>query len=407
MKTEHLHHHRNMTGAGWILPLLLALQGPSAVAQEAANAGAYQIPGTSQIGMTSDSRLDLEDTVVAGKPLADKFSWWPRQLVVVPVPGYSPQLGWSLALGAAWFLDQETEGGSPPSIVGGFAFGSDNGSTAYGAGGFFHLKDDLYRLGIGAGHLDVEYRFYGVGNDVNSQGLALDIQQQAPGVFGSLSRRVWKRLYVGAGYLWADVETRPKLSLVDDVFPDFELAFNLKMAAVAIPIEWDSRDNNVFPRSGWHVKSNTILYRESVGSDFDATTMDLAVNAYLPMRERDVLALRAYVKAASGDAPFFLLSSFGGGTDLRGYPSGRYRDRKMYAVQGEYRWQFHRRWILTGFAGVGEVAEDWGDFGNNLLPAGGAGLRFVVSPEHRVSLSTDIAVGKEGTEFYFGVNEAF
>jgi len=79
----------------------------------------------------------------------------------------------------------------------------------------------------------------------------------------------------------------------------------------------------------------------------------------------------------------------------------------MYAVQGEYRWQLHRRWIISAFAGVGEVANDWGDFGKNHLPAGGLGLRFVVSEEHRVSLSTDIAVGKDGYEFYFGVNEAF
>jgi hypothetical protein len=32
------------------------------------------------------------------------------------------------------------------------------------------------------------------------------------------------------------------------------------------------------------------------------------------------------------DTPFFLLSTFGGSSDLRGYPSGRYRDRMMYAI---------------------------------------------------------------------------
>jgi hemolysin activation/secretion protein len=150
-----------------------------------------------------------------------------------------------------------------------------------------------------------------------------------------------------------------------------------------------------------------MLYRDSAGSDFDAETFKIAVNHYRPMGEQNVLALRAYLRSSSGDAPFFLLSTFGGSTDLRGYPSGRYRDRMMYALQGEYRWQFNNRWIFTGFAGFGEVAEDFSEFGRNFLPAAGIGARFVLSQKHRVSLSTDIAVGKDGTEFYFGVGEAF
>jgi len=125
------------------------------------------------------------------------------------------------------------------------------------------------------------------------------------------------------------------------------------------------------------------------------------------MRDGDTLALRATVRYTGGDAPFFLLSSFGGGKDLRGYPSGRYRDRMLYAVQSEYRWQVSDRWIFTGFAGVGEVAESTGDFGENFLPAAGIGTRFVLSSKHKVSLSADLAVGKDGTEFYFGVGEAF
>ncbi len=79
----------------------------------------------------------------------------------------------------------------------------------------------------------------------------------------------------------------------------------------------------------------------------------------------------------------------------------------MYALQSEYRWQINDRWIFTGFAGFGEVAENFGDFGKNFLPAAGIGTRFVLSAKHRVSLSMDIAVGNDGTEFYFGVGEAF
>ncbi|MGI9223540.1 MAG: hypothetical protein ACR2QX_03615 [Woeseiaceae bacterium] len=67
----------------------------------------------------------------------------------------------------------------------------------------------------------------------------------------------------------------------------------------------------------------------------------------------------------------------------------------------------NNKWIFTGFAGFGEVAPDVSEFGKNFLPAAGIGARFVVSQKHRVALSADIAVGKDGTEYYFGVGEAF
>ena len=79
----------------------------------------------------------------------------------------------------------------------------------------------------------------------------------------------------------------------------------------------------------------------------------------------------------------------------------------MYALQTEYGWQFNDSWIFTGFAGFGEVAENFGDFGSNFRPAAGIGARFVLSKKHRVGLSADIATGKDDTEFYFGVGEAF
>jgi len=150
-----------------------------------------------------------------------------------------------------------------------------------------------------------------------------------------------------------------------------------------------------------------MFYRKSTGSDFDAETYKIAGNHYFPMGERDVLATRVMIRWTKGDAPFFLKSTFGGSTDLRGYASGRFRDNMMYAIQTEYRWQYSDRWIFTGFVGVGEVADKFSNFGDNYLPAAGLGTRFVLSKKHRVGLSFDVAHGKTGTEYYFGIGEAF
>ena len=364
----------------------------------------FDLPG-SEIG-PMENALNLDNTDLADslpKTLAEK---WPEDLVIAPIPGYSPQLGWNLTLGGAYFLHIGDEGSeTPPSTIGGFVMGAENGSYVYGGGANLHLLNDDFRLKFGAAYMDIRYQFYGIGNEQNESGIHLDLLQNGPMVFATGSWRIWKKLYLGLGYFSGEVDTRFRLVSPDEPF--FDPTINLNLAAIYIPIEIDSRDHEQFPRDGWLVKARSMIYRESVGSDFDAETIKIETNRYLPMRDQDVLALRLMVKATSEDIPFFLKSSFGGSSDLRGYPSGRYRDRMMYAMQAEYRWQFKDRWILTGFAGVGEVADSFSNFGKNFLPAGGVGARFVLSDKHRVSLSADLAVGKDGVEFYFGVGEAF
>ena len=367
----------------------------------------FELPGAEVAGQVGDGGLDLKDADFVGNPLKKLAERWPEDLVIAPIPGRSPQLGWKLTLAGGYFLESRDEDSEvAPSLLGGFAMIAENGSYAYGGGANLHLMDDRLRIKAGAGYMDVRYRFYGIGNDDGEAGIGVDILQEVPMYFASASWRVWNKLYVGLGYLGGEVDTRLRFALPDPP-PFFDPSLKLDIGAYAIPIEFDTRDHEQFPRNGWFVSGRAMFYRESAGGDFDAETYKVSVNHYRPMREQDVLAFRATVRSTGGDAPFFLLSTFGGSTDLRGYPSGRYRDRMMYALQSEYRWQFNDRWIFTGFAGFGEVADNFGDFGENFLPAAGVGGRFVLSKKHRVGLSADIAVGKDGTEFYFGVGEAF
>ena len=363
----------------------------------------FQLPGYDMPVVDGVGALD--DASFTGNPLESIAGRWPADLVVAPIPGYSPQLGWNMKLAGGYFLGSaDKDPGTKLSMVGGFVMGAENGSYAYGGGASFHLLEDKLRVKLGAAYADIRYRFYGIGNLNNESGIALDILQKGPLYFTSGSWRVWKNLYLGLGYLRGNVDSRVRFASDTG---RFDPSLNLDIGAYMFPIEIDSRDHQQFPRSGWLVKARSAFYRESAGSDFDAQTFKFSANRYLPMREQDVLALRLVASIASDSAPFFLLSTVGGSTDLRGYPSGRYRDLAMYALQSEYRWWFNDRWIFTGFAGFGEVAESFSGIGENFLPAAGVGARFVLSKKHRVSLSADLAVGDDGAEFYFGVGEAF
>ncbi len=368
----------------------------------------FDLPASEAADFLGDGGLDLGDLDFEGNASKGFANKWPEDLVVAPVPGRSPQLGWQLTLGVGYFLTpKDEESDTPPSILGGFGMTSENDSYAYGGGVYLHLLDDDLRVKAGAAYADVRYEFFGVGTDFNRLDLSIFIRQKMPLYFGTAAYRVWKKLYAGLGYMTGTVETT---ATIDFAIPDPNLVNplgDLDIAAWMIPIEWDSRDHEQFPRSGWKVEGRAMIYNESAGSDFNAETYKIAGNYYLPMRERDVLATRLMMRWTEGDAPFFIKSSFGGSTDLRGYTSGRFRDNMMYALQTEYRWQFNNRWIFTGFVGVGEVAERFSDFGDYYLPAAGVGARFVLSQKHRVGLSFDVARGRTGTEYYVGVGEAF
>jgi hypothetical protein len=371
----------------------------------------FDLPASEMADMVGDGGLDLSDVDFEGSPLKRFAERWPKDLVIAPIPGRSPQLGWQLTLAGGYFLDSgdedDEENETHPSLLGGFGMVSENGSYAYGGGAYLHLLDDKLRVKAGAAYADLRYRFYGVGLDLNNLGVSVDILQEMPLYFASATYRVWKKFYLGLGYVGGTVNTKAEITIE---IPDPNLVNplgDLNIGAWMIPFEWDSRDHEQFPREGWKVDGRAMFYSDSSGADFEAETYKIAANYYHPIGEKDVLASRVMMRWTEGDAPFFIKSAFGGSTDLRGYPSGRFRDDIMYAVQTEYRWQATERWIFTGFVGVGEVAEKFSGFGYNYLPAAGLGTRFVLSKKHRVGLSFDVAHGKVGTEYYFGVGEAF
>jgi outer membrane protein assembly factor BamA len=395
-----------------VLALLTCLLAPpgSALASEAEASDEQSFDGLPAPlkTLTPESAIASDQAEFSGNPTSSMFGWWPEDLVLAPIPGRTPEFGWSLAVVGGYFVDLDRANeDTPSSIIGAFGWFTENKSYAGGVGAKLNLLSDRLRINLAAGYADVNYRFYGIGNDAGEEGLSVQIDQQVPVYYATVKYELLPRTYFGLGYLASKVDTRIRFDLLPPGWEIPKLGKEVNLAAVGIPIEFDTRDHEQFPRNGWHIDARGMLYRGWAGSDVDTEALSVSMNRYLPMRKRDVLAMRITTRATGDDAPFYLLSTFGGRTDLRGYESGRYRDRMMYAAQAEYRWQPHDRWVFTGFAGVGEVAPSYGDFFENLLPAAGLGTRFVLSAKHKLNLALDVAVGKHGAEFYFGVGEVF
>ena len=149
--------------------------------------------------------------------------------------------------------------------------------------------------------------------------------------------------------------------------------------------------------------------REFERYSFRKTRIDL--QQFVPLLHgHRVLAFRAlavFSDTSDGQAvPFYLSPTYGGLNVGRGYPTFRFRDRNMLALQAEYRYQVSP--LISGalFADAGQVASSvraiqWSQLkttygtGVRFGAAGGAALRF------------DLAFGGNGPTFIFGLGHAF
>jgi outer membrane protein assembly factor BamA len=337
-------------------------------------------------------------------PEGDDAEW-----VLLPVPDSNPTIGTGLRLMAARFF--RTDPVSQPSVLGAAAGYYTSDTWFAGAGGLLNLDEGRWQVTAGAGYFDANYDFYGIGSEAGGDGVAFPLRQSGTAAIVKVLRSVGAGWYLGAGYRYLDSNAGLRTSATG--FPEIEQIVqdgaNIVSSGPTLHASYDTRDLNTNPRSGSYIQIDAIFPTKSVGSDVAYQRVQLRANHYRPLSESLTLAVRLSLCGASDGAPFFDLCLFGASNDLRGYATGRYQDRSMAAVQAELRKQFTPRWGGVVFAGVGEVAPSFGDMsGDDLLPAGGFGVRFMAAPDNRVNVSADIAWGKDGdTAFYLYVGEAF
>ncbi len=172
----------------------------------------------------------------------------------------------------------------------------------------------------------------------------------------------------------------------------------------------DDRDDVGSATSGNYLSLLAKFSSELLGATNSYNKYILDLRTYRPIGKKSVLALQVYSENTFGDVPFQGLAAYGGSKGARGYFKGRFLDKHMYVLQGEYRYRFLPRWTLAGFGLVGSVDDRLTDLWsfNNLKPAVGGGIRFKVVKDKSTWLRFDFGKGIDGQSgIYFGVNEVF
>jgi hypothetical protein len=169
--------------------------------------------------------------------------------------------------------------------------------------------------------------------------------------------------------------------------------------------------SELYARRGGVYRYSFHDYRNVAGNldSFQMTRGELV--QHIPfLRETWVLSLRGRLESVYGkDAlvPYFLLPWLGSGSTLRGYGTGRFRDRHSLLMTGEWRWIPNRFGLdMALFYDAGMVAPRVRDFSlSGLKHDYGIGLRL-----HGPAVTAfrfDVAHGSEGWHLIFSVSSPF
>ncbi len=331
--------------------------------------------------------------------------------VIAPIPVVNPLLGTGLTLaGALLYRVNSNDNVSPPSLTGVGGFYTSTGSWAAAFAQKLYLKEDRYRILLGAGYFNLFYDFYGIGFGAGKDERKVSLDQEGALFQGEILVRLFGRLYAGPFYRYFPTRTSPdgelRDALIEIGIPEPQLA--LDIGSLGVHLQHDTRVNTFNPAKG-HLFDLTAAFQEpSFGSDLTYQKYEASYNHYLELSGPSVLAMRASGCYASGDVPFFDLCLLGAKSDIRGYSVGRYQDRTLLSGQVEYRRNLYKKFGGVVFGGVAQVGRNLHDFNSSSwLPGVGAGLRYTVSEVHKLNLRLDVARGRDESALYVSVGEAF
>jgi len=330
-------------------------------------------------------------------------------LVIAPIPISSPAFGSGLLLITGYvFKLNERDQLSPPSWLGGAGAFTNNGTRALALGGRLYLQENKYQTTFafikGRANLD----FFGIGRIPGRSPISVPLRMEGSIFFGELMRNVGRNIFIGPRYQ----HRRLTAGIDGDVppggfeVPQIDLRSN--SAALGFHLQRDRRDSTFYPRKGNLFDFTGDFFDQVWGSRREYQTYKVSYNGFRTVTNRQVFAYRGMACSANGSVPFYDLCLYGFNSDLRGYTTGEFQNRRMFATQAEYRIELPRRLGLAAFGGVGGTARRWSEFrSDQLLPAVGAGLRFKLDKKNHINYRIDLAFGREGRTLSIGLGEAF
>jgi hypothetical protein len=278
----------------------------------------------------------------------------------------------------------------------------------------FHRRGHLSILG--GWREATQVGFYGIGIDTAKEDRTNFLFQQ-PYLSGMLT--FWptrKLLMLQGGAEWSQWKQEPgegdepsvETQYTSDVLPGLGATINYLHTQGTIAL--DSRTSPGYSRRGTYLGVTAHDFRHD-DDLFGFERVDYEAIQHIPiLREAWVISLRALATTThqkdGQEIPFFMLPSLGGGSNLRGYSSWRFRERDTLLLQGEWRIMVNRYLDTAFFYDTGTVAHRPSDLDfDDLKHDFGFGVRF--HGPTATPLRIELAKSPEGLHIVFSSSATF
>ena len=305
--------------------------------------------------------------------------------LLAPIFQSNPKLGTSVGALAGYvhYFDDK----SRPSIFAVLGQYTSTESIVAGAQARTSWDEDRQRLiaGVIYGYIKNDY------SDYLGTGVPLQSNSEVRGSIARYTYRVRGNWFVGVQGLYQNFGIGGETAF-DDVVLDILGAAPYKSGGLGLVGQYDSRDNENSPTRGWLATLNNMAYRESLGGENDFDVIRADFRYFRSHGKGHVLAFRQ-LNHFTDDAPTQVKAP----VQLRGYKVGQYNGDYMSHIEVEERYKIGQKFTATLFLGIACVyggGEDGSD-DENLYPAGGVGVQYLLKPKEGIVLNLEYAQGKD------------
>ncbi len=281
---------------------------------------------------------------------------------------------------------------------------------------YFKIAPQIYFAGAGRDLLDMRFiyskeigKFYGIGNETeeinNPEFTMTSLRFYSEfGAFNLISKNIHTGIIID--YFPNDlVDKQANPYLQNENIPGVNGG---TVSGLGLLVVLDERDNIFYPTKNYFHKIRLQFFGSYLGSEFTYNRMVADLRYFISPLESHILAFQLYTDITHGTIPFFRLPALGGEQRMRGYFTGRYRDKLYLTGQVEYRKLVWWRLGVAAFLAAGDVANKWTQFNTRTIKYSyGFGLRFVFDQDEKINLRMDLGFGKNTSGVYFALEEAF
>ena len=338
-----------------------------------------------------------------------------KSFVVLPVIASAPETG--IEAGGTTLLSFYTDTADRKTRVSNifaYATATTKGQERFSISANYWTPQNRHYYTASIAYQNFPFSFYGVGNDTRLAD-ADHIGEKRFKLNFTNQQLLGNHIYAGyvAGVFNYAYSDRPPGGILSN-----DLSVEDKNGGGGIfagpSFIYDTRDNNTYTTKGLVLTTYfNLTHGLLANNSYTGGFFNIEYAQFFSLTRQLVIGTDVQEQSLTGSrSPFYLIPQLGNDEMMRGYYTGRYRDRNLLAGQTELRYRISSRFGIAGFVGAGEVFHSQFSF-PALKPDYGGGLRYFFDVDKGLSIRLDYGIGEKPagepreTGFYISLGQSF